>query len=47
MDTVGTMLTLGLALLLGSGGALDVTSEFGKSYCESFAKAPNPSELLT
>lgn len=46
MDTRGMILMLGLALSLGNGGALDVTSESGKSYCESFAKAPTPYELL-
>ena len=47
MDVRGIILVLGLALSLGNGGALDVTSEFGKCYCESFARAPTPSELLT
>ena len=47
MDTRGMILDLGPALSLGNGGALDVTSEFGKSYCKSYAKASTPSELLT
>ena len=38
MDTEVSL--VGLALKLGNGGALDLISESGISYCQTFAKVP-------